>query len=148
MAAGCSFYTKDIETIKVLFNKEVYKQTESQPSPIIYVDKFSSSSEILTLNCVDEINALQPYGREFEYPVFAQKCVVKDVYAIGRDKTHAKVDLEIDGTTVNGVWFKARRNNAEDFSVKNGDTKTVIFTIKDNYFRDQRNFQLTVSGFD
>lgn len=146
MAAGCSFYEEDLGLVQLLFNNEVVKQTNAQPKPIIYTDEFTGSV-LLNLDAVDHINALEPYGREFEYPQFSCDCEVLNIYPIGKDKTHAKLELLIDGQGVEGVWFKARRDASSDFSVKQGDNTQVVFSIKDNFFNGQRKLQLMVNGF-
>ena len=147
MAAGCSFSEEDIDKVTKLFEQEVVKQVSQQPKPIIYVDEFVSAVDILSLDCVDQINALQPFGREFEYPVFSSSCYIVDIYPIGADKTHAKVQLLIDGVEVPGVWFKARQNDSQEFKVDKGQEAKVVFTVKDSFFRGNRELQIHINGF-
>lgn len=143
-AAGASFNKSDIDKVTQLFNQQVISVTSKQPKPIIKVDSYPNGIDIFNLDTVDEILSLQPFGREFDYPMFSHTGVIEEIRAIGADKTHARLEVRIDGKLLTGVWFKARQSSSDAFPVDSGDQATIVFSPKDNWFRGERSFQIQI----
>ena len=57
---------------------------------------------------LDEIDALEPFGREWERPTFVDPFTVVDARCVG-DGTHLKLSLERRGALYPAIWFGANR---------------------------------------
>ncbi|HQZ88337.1 MAG TPA: single-stranded DNA exonuclease, partial [Gammaproteobacteria bacterium] len=95
------------------------------------------------LALVDILSQLEPFGREFESPIFECEAILRQLCFIG-DGTHARVLLEIEGMRLKGVWFKLRQTTQSVVSVNVGDTVKVAFSVKANTFRNERTLDIHV----
>ena len=60
---------------------------------------------------LDEISMLEPYGRGFPEPVFADVVHVVRIRALGKDGKHAQFDVVFDdGTPARMVWFNCTQD--------------------------------------
>ena len=97
----------------------------------------------LTLETVDNLNALQPFGRGFEAPTFEGHFQIVDARPIG-DGTHLKLTLCTEGVRVPAVWFRARRTVDEPLPCGVGDMAHLVYELSDNVYRRRRSLQLKI----
>ena len=112
------------------------------PVPTIFTDG-EIPVEWINLDILQELNKLEPYGREFETPVFQANAKLINLRIIG-DGTHARVTLDISGKIHQGVWFSMRQSNTEPIKFKIGEQVTVVYSLKENNFNDTRKCELQV----
>ncbi|MDE5003073.1 single-stranded-DNA-specific exonuclease RecJ, partial [Francisella tularensis subsp. holarctica] len=60
--------------------------------PIIEYD-FELAEHHFELETLDKIDALDPFGREFEKPLFCNQFMVENLRLVGNDKNHAQLVL-------------------------------------------------------
>lgn len=110
--------------------------------PVIWTEG-ALAAHHFNLEVVDILKQLEPFGREFETPVFELIAYIKELRLMG-DGTHARVILESEGMRLQAVWFKIRKNLQSPIPVQVGDRVKTAFSIKDNVFRNQRNFDIHI----
>lgn len=120
--------------------KEVYG--EELPLPYLLVDGLL---ETPGLDHVRELSALEPYGREFEQPIFTGTWRVNDMRLIG-DGTHLKLRLSNNATTIDAVWFGANKEGAPPVSV--GVTAKFAYCLDAQSYRGNTRLQLIIRGVD
>ena len=103
--------------------------------------------EHFNLELIDMLNQLEPFGREFEQPVFEIIAHLKEIRMIG-DGTHARVVLESDGVKMSGVWFKMRQTVHSSISVNVGEKVKVAFSLKANTFRQRRTLDMHIAHME
>lgn len=101
--------------------------------------------ELMTLETVDELRVLAPFGRGFEAPRFVGRFGVRAAKPIG-DGTHLRVLLSTDGKDVPAVWFRARRSASDPPPCRAGDAVRVAYTLDDNRYRGCRSLQLKIDA--
>lgn len=75
--------------------------------PLIFADAIVETDS-LDASLIDGLQALQPYGREFEVPLFRSSFRLVTAKAIGGDKTHWKMKLlGREGAQFECIWFNA-----------------------------------------
>ena len=143
-AAGASILLKDFDRFSLAFEDAVAKQiNKSLLGPVVYTDGVINSSSI-NLNFIEELDkVLQPYGREFEAPVFEVEAKVLNIIAIG-DKTHAALELSVDDCYHKAIWFRARNSESEEFPVKEGVRANFVVSLKKDVWRQEKRLKLQV----
>ena len=99
----------------------------------------------LTLETVDALKRLAPFGRGFEAPRFRGRFGVRAAKPIG-DGTHLRLLLTIGGHDVPAVWFRARRKASEPMPCEGGDMLNCVYTLDDNVYRGCRTLQLKIDA--
>lgn len=142
-AAGVSIKKEDLKSFSKAFEKAVSLQIKKeQIGPVIFTDGQISSQD-LTLEFIDNLNnMLEPFGREFEAPIFEVEADILNIKPIG-DGTHAALELNIDGLYIKAVWFKIRNNPDEDFPVETKPAKLAVI-LKAETFRGVRELKLQI----
>ncbi len=117
------------------FRKELYEYAAScltdECIPSIEIDCEISADE-LTLNAVDELSKLEPYGMGNPQPKFCiRNMKIVSMIPIGNDK-HARFMLESDGRTYDAVMFGI---SLDELPLAEGDVVDVAFTADINSFR-------------
>lgn len=99
----------------------------------------------LSLASLAEMEALAPYGREFEYPCFSQDFVIESLRTMG-DGSHLRLQIRPDGgEPVAAVWFGAVRPG-HALPVSSGERRTLAVTPRANTFRGETSLQLMVEA--
>lgn len=145
MACGLSIKTAKIDELRKFLN-ENSKLTDSQKQKTINIDKAIDISK-LSLEFAESLNKLEPFGKDFEKPIFADKNVdIAQVAMIGKDKKTMKLSLHKNGVYVNAIKFNA----VDDYNYLrdkfNGNIEgkkiDVVYYPDINEFRGNRNLQL------
>ena len=116
---------------------------DASPQPEILVD---GDIEVPSLAHVAELEALQPFGREFDAPVFLGPWTIEQAKAIG-DGTHVKMTLHRAGAKYDGIWFGAKSIDAA-IPVQVGETRRMAFGIDANEFKGRRRLQLLIRSVE
>jgi len=104
----------------------------SDLGPVIWTDGVIPK-EWISLDILDTLAQLEPFGREFEAPVFQIEALLTDFRVIG-DGTHARVSLSVTGQLFNGVWFGFRQNSQSSLPLQVGDAVSCTFSLQGNDF--------------
>jgi len=88
-----------------------------------------------------ELGALEPFGREFDTPKFAQKARLLSASAVG-DGKHLKLKLDILGNEVAGIWFNIP---SLDWRPQHGLPVELAFELGANTFRGNTSLQAMIS---
>ncbi len=106
MAAGMTIDLDYLEQLRTrLNNLAIEKLTEEDLTPLTKVDLHCRVEDV-TLETIEEMNLLAPFGVSNPKPVVMLKDVhLSQIRRIGSQDNHLKVGLEENGTTLDGVGF-------------------------------------------
>lgn len=104
--------------------------------PVILTDG-PLSVDLVNLNTLDALAKLEPFGREFEAPVFELTGVLSNLRTIG-DGSHARLEITVENRRISGVWFNFRTQ------AQVGDQVRCAFTLKENDFGGMRKCEIQV----
>lgn len=150
-AGGLTIYREGVETFIKAWDEEVRKQI-TDPSvlgPQVRVDG-SLNPDAIGMKLVDQLDMLEPYGREFEPAVFESTLGVKQVRPVG-DGSHLQVVFQApDGKALRGIWFNAVDIEEVDLAdpdqlpIRSGQLVRTAFEPARNWYRGECNFQMVV----
>jgi single-stranded-DNA-specific exonuclease len=112
--------------------------------PRIYYD-FELKADAFTFDTLDQINSLEPFGREFEKPVFYNKFIVENIKFVGKDKNHAQLMLRLDNKTLKSIWFNAIDNSVSQ-NIVIGDEIKVCYELQKEEFMGNINISLNIKA--
>jgi single-stranded-DNA-specific exonuclease len=112
--------------------------------PVIWTDG-NIDPEDINLVTIENISKLQPFGREFEDPIFQAEVIVNNIQVVG-DGTHAKVELKIGTKFFRSIWFGMRHNEFAPIPIKTGERVLAAFSLKINEFRGSKKCELQLLG--
>lgn len=106
MAAGMTLPIEQVDELRTRLDKQARAVlTEEQLIQKLQVDVPIELSEI-TVDAIEEIRQLAPFGTEFTKPVFAvQNVNVKSMRKIGSGENHLKMELEDKYGTLDAIGF-------------------------------------------
>lgn len=142
-AAGATIRAPDLEAFTDAFRAAVALQKDpATMGPLIYSDGPLEGPP--TLDDIADIEAIGPYGRDFDPPSFDGRFNVSEVRAVG-DGRHLKLVLADDaGQAYQAIWFGARESSEEPMPLRLGQRITVIYQIKENTFRGRTTIDLQI----
>ena len=112
-AAGLTIKKSDFNNFYQLFESEITDIVTKQNiilEPSIEYD-FELEEHHFDLETLDKINVLEPFGREFEKPLFCNQFMIKNLRLVGIDKIHAQLVLRYkDLSSIKAIWFNAADN--------------------------------------
>lgn len=97
--------------------------------------------QIPSLELFNELSVLEPFGRQWESPVFRAEGRILTLRPVG-DGTHLKLLLGIGPDRFDAIWFGAVRDGV--CPVEMGQVVRVAFELDANTFRDETRLQLRV----
>lgn len=130
LAAGMSILPEKLEEFRTKVNEYAYSLESVYPSTEIDV-KLNPAG--LTLDLLDSLSFMEPFGTSNGSPVFGlYNMVIDTVQSMGNDGRHKRLTLHKDGTdtSVSAVYF-----NCPNLPYKAGDTADLIVTVGRNEFR-------------
>ena len=147
-AAGLKIPGDSLERFSELFDKAIAEQVKASVldendalKPVILTDGILAESEI-SFETIAELKGLEPYGREFEMPVFEGDFMVQSIRAIGSEGIHLMLQLATESGSFRAVWFRALENKSDSFPFKEGDEIHAVYQLKENYYRGNFSVQL------
>lgn len=142
-AGGVTIKLADFSRFAELFEQAATLQlTETDLGPVIWTDG-ELPAHWINLDILATISQLEPFGREFEPPVFEGIATVNAINVIG-DGTHARINLLLADQAYRGVWFNMRDNAQAAIPVVAGDRVKVAFSLRLNEFGGMRNCELQI----
>lgn len=142
-AGGLTIEKAGIDTFREAFNQVAMSQMPGADlGPVVWTDG-EVDVDFIGLDAINALAALDPYGREFEAPIFEGCFVAEGVQSVG-DGTHLKLWLSSQGKRVEAIWFRARATADEPLPVTEGQSIRAVYTISANEFRGNRRAQLVI----
>ncbi len=142
MAAGLSFSEEkaSFEQVKTSLNKTIKEMSQGKDlKPFINID-LELTPEDITIDLVEHISQLEPFGMNNPSPVFAIKNLkIKEKRLMGENKNHLRLNC-IAGTSE----FNCIRWKNGDVSLVNGDTLDIAFHPQINEFNGNTSVQLII----
>jgi len=149
-AAGLKLRSHLINEFTTLFDKAVESLlnrtqtiTHNDLKPVIYTDGELAEDE-LSFQTIAELKQLEPYGREFEAPVFEGDFMVQSIRAIGSEGIHLMLQLATDSHSFRAVWFRALEHSKAPFPFVEGQFIRAVYQLKENYYRSNFSIQLHI----
>lgn len=139
LAAGLTIKTENIEKFRAAINAHTFEQIdENALIPTVSIDAVIKPSYI-TLETVDEINKLQPFGVENPLPVFAVRDMKIHKISTMSENKHLRMTLLKEGKFLDAVGF----GMGEYYNyLKEGDFIEVAFGLDINDYKGFKNVQL------
>ena len=130
LAAGMSIKPERLDEFREKINEYAYENASVYPETRIDC-KLNPAG--LSLDVLDSIRMMEPFGTGNTSPVFGLYGVVLDsVQGMGNDGRHKKLTFHKDGThtQVNGIFF-----NRPEFPYQRGDKVDLVVTLGRNEYR-------------
>ena len=109
------------------------KYSDIGPKP-----RFETDGELLveqlSVEWIQQMNALGPFGRGFEQPLFAGLFQVRSVRPVGQNRTHLSLSLTMDSLDINAIWFSAIEPG-QLTPLSSGDLMECVYSLSVNSFR-------------
>jgi single-stranded-DNA-specific exonuclease len=141
-AAGATIMVEDFELFKCAYEEAVCSKLNTQElQPEVWVDGDLDPS-LLSVETVDSLGQLDPWGRDFPSPIFCSEFRVVNVKSVG-DGSHLKLVLETKGQVIDAIWFSAVELG-EVPPVAIGQRASFAYQLGDNVYRGQRKLQLQI----
>jgi single-stranded-DNA-specific exonuclease len=144
-AGGVTIKKEDFPEFSRLFEQATMAQLNlNDLGPIIWSDG-ELPIELINLQFFEQLKILEPYGRDFESPIFHNQGIITDLKIIG-DGTHAKLNLAMEGVIFKGVWFNIKQNKEQPCIFAKDDRVLCAFKLLKNVFNNQENCELNIVG--
>jgi single-stranded-DNA-specific exonuclease len=142
-AAGVGVPREQLAIFKAAFLQAVGEQLGDTPLyPRLWTDGELSTSQ-LSLLTLSEVEALGPYGREFDPPLFEGRFIVEALRPVGAEGAHLMMELSMGAVTSKAIWFRALTpGELPSFNV--GDTLHCAYKLNRNRWRGRESLQLMV----
>lgn len=161
MAAGLSLseeniddFRKRLNELTTLTQKELIEKVSIDvPMPVSYA----------TMELVEELNVLAPFGKDNPRPVFADKNLrVKRLWVVGKNQNVVRLSLETENNTVvSAIYFRDAQGFLEYISETFGAQEleramsgrdnnivlAIVYSPKINNFRDSQSLQFEIQYY-
>jgi len=143
-AGGLTLALSNFEAFKIAFEAATALQLAGEPylGPVIWTDG-ELDVQALNLDFFDNLAHLEPFGREFEPPLFELNAIAREMRPVG-DGRHLRLKLEIDKQHFTGIWFNARALNENAFPISLNKKLKLACSLKENLFRGKRTLDIHI----
>lgn len=145
-AAGLTINKSDFDTFYDLFESEIInfvKNNSISLEPILEYD-FKLEENDFKLQALEKIESLEPFGREFEKPLFYNSFTIENLRLVGKDKNHAQLVLRYKNIpSIKAIWFNASENKIIE-QIAIGDTIKACYELQKEEFLGQINLSLNI----
>ncbi|MBR0162616.1 MAG: single-stranded-DNA-specific exonuclease RecJ [Oscillospiraceae bacterium] len=139
LAAGLTIHRDSVDRFREALC-HYYEEHRPEPLPDICCDLLIRSSAMLSIDNVEALDLLEPYGNANPKPVF---CIcdipLLSAYGVGSEKQHLKYSIDFDGNRFDGIFFGKSR---EKLGIQAGDRVDIAFTPQVNEYLGNRSVQL------
>lgn len=142
MAAGLAFSEEksSFEQVKSALCKTVKEMSQGKDlKPFLNIDLELTPNDI-TLDLIDDISQLEPFGASNPSPIFAIKDLkIKEKRLMGENKNHLRLTCQAGNTEFNCIRWKDG-----DISLVKGDTLDIAFHPQKNEYNGVTSVQLII----
>ena len=143
MAAGLAFSEEksSFEQVKSALCKTVKETSQGKDlKPFLNIDLELTPDDI-TLDLIDDISQLEPFGASNPSPIFAIKDLkIKEKRLMGENKNHLRLTCQAGNTEFNCIRWKDG-----DISLVKGDTLDIAFHPQKNEYNGVTSVQLIIN---
>ena len=145
LAAGMSLETDKLEGFRARLNADA-ELTEDELTPKVWIDAAMPIGYI-SMRLIEEIEALAPFGKDFEKPVFAVKGIhISDMRVLGKLKNVLKLKLQdAGGTYVDGIMFGDAEHMCEE--LRTAASISILYYPAINEYAGRRTIQLEIKEY-
>lgn len=149
LAAGLTLKTRDIPAFREQLNAYAARASDRMPVPQMQIDRVLKAGD-LTLETVEGLDLLEPYGEGNPRPLFLMKnCLIEGITALSGGK-HTKLKVNFDGKSVFVLCF---RTEPGQFVYPVGSWVDLLVHLEVNSFRGNKSISVQMqdvraSGFD
>ncbi|MGL6250770.1 MAG: DHHA1 domain-containing protein, partial [Billgrantia desiderata] len=142
-AAGVGVPVEQLEMFRSALLQAVSEQLgEAELFPHVLTDG-ALNPEQLQLATLLELEALGPYGREFDAPLFEGEFLIESIRAVGAEGNHLSMHLSSGATSLKAIWFRALTpGELPAFGL--GDRLRCAYRLNRNRWRGQESLQLMI----
>jgi single-stranded-DNA-specific exonuclease len=143
-AAGLKISSENIELFRHAFEdimSEYGDKLDLQPK--VYSDGYLDEGQI-SLDTINELKAIEPFGRGFAEPVFEGIFTIEECRIVGREPIHAVFKLAKQDQIYSAIWFRALGKPGEELPFRYNDTIKCAFKLKLNSFRGKKDVQMVI----
>ncbi len=142
-AAGMGVPLAQLETFRAAFLQAVGEQLGGMALfPHLFTDGTLLPDQ-LQLPTLQELEALGPYGREFDAPLFEGEFLVESLRPVGADGTHLSMTLSAGPTSLKAIWFRALAPG-EPPGFGMGERLSCAYRLSRNRWRGRESLQLMI----
>ena len=142
MAAGLTIEAENVPALRERLGELFLESSAAGAETALKVDAELPKAEILTLENVDALSLLDPYGNGNPAPLF---CItggeIRSFTAMGNGK-HTRFTLQKGGVNLECVFFS---HSPAELGVEIGRKADIVFAPQINEFRGRRTVQLLLS---
>ena len=143
-AAGLTISSGNITSFRQVFERIMNEYAcEIDLQPKVYTDGELDEGQI-TLDTVNELKGVEPFGRGFAEPVFEGIFTIEDCRIIGREPIHAMFKLAKKDKIYSAIWFRALGKPGGELPFHYNDTIRCAFKLKLNNFRGKQDVQIVI----
>lgn len=144
MAAGMTLKYENIGILRDGLEEAVKELTNPiDIYPKVFTDGYLPIDTKIDLNFVREIQELEPYGRQFDYPTFTVDAIVNAIEPLGKTGEHFRLNLTINGKEHKAVWFKLSLHPMFEI-MRPGGIYRMVIEVGSNWFRGRENIQIMI----
>ena len=140
MAVGVTVHQKNFDQFAEELEKRAKEAHTEQIIPIISIDKEITAKE-LTLEMVEKLMELEPYGTSNKVPIFLMKNLKIDSIRTLVEGKHLKLTIQDGVNMMNGIGFNLG-HYADEFLL--GDKVDIIGMLEINEFNNTRSIQINI----
>ncbi len=128
-----------------LFKDKMYKLaketiSDDDAEPKVYAD-LQLYPEDLTLELLNELSQLEPFGASNPVPLFMLCClVIKDIVPVSNGK-HLRITFSYEDKTISAMYFG---KSEADFQFMINDKVDILFNAAENEFKSLVSFQVVI----
>lgn len=142
MAAGFTVREENIPALRRRLNAWVEANRGEETCSCLHVDVALADASLLTVQAVEELERLEPFGAGNPKPVFTlPRTAVVGMNRVGSEGKHMRLSLRCRSQKLPGIFFSCPR---EGWEFREEDRVDVAFTPQINDFRGKRSVQLVV----
>ncbi|MGB0956906.1 MAG: single-stranded-DNA-specific exonuclease RecJ [Litorivicinus sp.] len=133
-AAGLTLPIVHLTEFAMALDAAVREQVQEQPRPVRWHDGDCDPAD-LSNELIAELDALQPYGRGFESPVFVGQFHIDALRPVGKDPVHLSLNVRCGQQSFRTVWFRALKRAGEQPPVEQGGSYKLMWRPVREKFR-------------
>ena len=149
-AAGVTIYRDFFEEFKALFEQVIAKQvleSHIQVGPKIIIDGTMNIAELTLAHFKQGVYQLEPFGREFEIPIYSLQAEIVTVQNLGQSGLHARVLVQdLQGRKTSMVWFYYKKSPEADSPVYPNQRVEIAFQAGLNHYQGNESVQFQIVG--
>ena len=139
MAAGITISENNIPAFARRFREYYFREIAGAPEPALEIDYEVVKPGLLTLDDLEALTALEPFGNGNPPPVLCLRgAVLTQLSAVGYG-AHSRLRVSKNGESFDGICFCRA---PETLPVKQGEMIDLAFEPQINVFRGRRSVQL------